>query len=97
MRHYVYTLKCKDGTYYTGYTNDLERRMKAHEDGKAAKYTRGRGPFDLVRLCEYETKSEAMRAEYGFKQLTRKEKELFIKNEGENAGGNGDAGTAKLS
>ncbi|HET7629506.1 MAG TPA: GIY-YIG nuclease family protein [Bacillales bacterium] len=94
MRHVVYTLKCKDGTYYTGYTNDLERRLKAHEDGKGAKYTRGRGPFELVREVEYETKSDAMQAEYEFKRLTRRQKEALIAEE---AGGNEHVDSAKLS
>lgn len=82
MRHFVYTLKCKDGTYYTGYTNDLARRIEAHQNGKAAKYTRGRGPVKLVRVREYSTKTEAMQAEYAFKQLNRKQKEMLIAEEG---------------
>ena len=46
--HYTYMLKCKDGTYYIGYTNDLEKRVKAHNEGKGAKYTKGRGPVELI-------------------------------------------------
>ncbi|HET7658594.1 MAG TPA: GIY-YIG nuclease family protein [Bacillales bacterium] len=94
MRHYVYTLECKDGTYYTGYTNDLDRRLEAHQSGKAAKYTRGRGPFKLVRVQEYETKTEAMQQEYRFKQLKRSEKEVLIR---ESEGGEGYVDTTKLS
>ncbi|WP_338079588.1 GIY-YIG nuclease family protein [Aquibacillus halophilus] len=47
-RHFVYMLKCKDGTLYTGYTNDIRKRVRMHEQGKGAKYTKGRGPFKLV-------------------------------------------------
>lgn len=82
MRHYVYTLECKDGTYYTGYTNNLKKRLKAHQTGKAAKYTRGRGPVRLVRVQEYETKTEAMQAEYQFKKLKRSDKESLIREAG---------------
>ena len=82
MRHYVYTLECKDGTYYTGYTNNLKKRLQAHQTGKAAKYTRGRGPVRLVRVQEYETKTEAMQAEYQFKKLKRPDKESLIREAG---------------
>jgi putative endonuclease len=77
--HYIYTLKCRDGTLYTGYTNDLTRRMKAHQCGKAAKYTRGRTPVQLVYARAYDTKSEALKAEHKFKKLTRQKKEIVIK------------------
>lgn len=73
--HYTYMLKCKDNTYYTGYTNDLEKRIKAHNEGKGAKYTKGRGPVELVYYEEYEDKSTAMRREWELKQLSKREKE----------------------
>ncbi len=73
--HYTYMLKCKDDTYYTGYTNDLEKRFKAHNEGKGAKYTKGRGPVELVYYEEYEDKHTAMRREWEIKQLSRSEKE----------------------
>lgn len=73
--HYTYMLKCKDNTYYTGYTNDLEKRLKAHNDGKGAKYTKGRGPVELVYYEEYEDKTSAMRREWEIKRLGRSEKE----------------------
>lgn len=79
--HYMYVLECKDGTYYTGYTNSLERRLKMHNEGKAAKYTRGRTPVTLLYKRSFETKEEAMRAEYEFKQLSRKQKEHEMKKE----------------
>ncbi|HEU5140315.1 MAG TPA: GIY-YIG nuclease family protein [Bacillales bacterium] len=98
MRHYVYTVRCKDGTYYTGYTNDLSKRIKAHQEGKAAKYTRGRAPVKLVRVCEYETKTDAMKAEYRFKRLKRSEKEALIREDGvAYSGGIDNVDTAKLS
>ncbi|HET7578947.1 MAG TPA: GIY-YIG nuclease family protein [Bacillales bacterium] len=98
MRHYVYTLKCKDGTYYTGYTNDVERRVAAHQNGKGAKYTRGRGPVKLVRVQAYPTKKEAMQAEYQFKKLTRQQKEVLIREDrGEYLGGDPYVDTTKLS
>ncbi len=76
--HCVYILECKDGSLYTGYTNDLKRRLKMHEEGKGAKYTRGRGPFQLMYCEFFETKQEAMQTEYRIKQLKRKEKEAIV-------------------
>ena len=73
--HYTYMLKCKDGTYYTGYTNDLEKRVKAHNEGKGAKYTKGRGPVELIYYEEYEDKSLAMRREWEIKRLSKTQKE----------------------
>lgn len=73
-KHIVYILKCKDDTLYTGYTNNLQRRLQLHKSGKGAKYTRGRGPFKVVLVEEYSTKKQAMQREYKIKQLTRKEK-----------------------
>ncbi|MGM7703754.1 GIY-YIG nuclease family protein [Pseudalkalibacillus sp. Hm43] len=76
--HCVYILECKDGSLYTGYTNDLDRRIIAHQQGKGAKYTRGRTPVKLVYMEEHVTKSDALRAEYRIKQLKRIEKERLI-------------------
>lgn len=73
-------LECKDGTYYIGYTNDLEKRIKAHNEGKGAKYTKGRGPVKLVYYEEYEDKNTAMRREWEMKQLTRTQKEMLSKS-----------------
>lgn len=77
--HFLYILKCKDGSYYTGYTNDLEKRFKKHEEGKGAKYTRGRGPLKLVFQQAFPTKQEAMRMEFAVKKLNRAQKERMIK------------------
>ena len=70
----LYILECKDGTLYTGITDDLERRLAAHRAGKGAKYTRGRSPLTLryVEMCE--DHSKALRREYAVKQLTKTEK-----------------------
>ena len=79
--HFVYILECKDGTYYTGYTNEISQRLRKHEEGKGAKYTRGRGPFRLVYQESFSTKTEAMKAEFAIKKLNRSAKERII-NEG---------------
>lgn len=76
--HYTYMLKCRDNTYYTGYTTDIKKRIAVHESGKGAKYTRGRGPFELVYTEEFPDKSSAMRQEYKIKKLPRIEKEKLI-------------------
>lgn len=73
-KHCVYILQCKDDTYYTGYTNDLEHRLQAHASGKGAKYTRGRGPFKLVYTEHFLTKELAMKEEYRIKKLSRAQK-----------------------
>lgn len=79
MSHYVYILKCADGTYYTGYTTDVEKRIKAHNEGRGAKYTRSRIPCETVYTEVFEDKREAMRREWEIKnRFTRKEKEKLI-------------------
>lgn len=75
MAWYVYILRCGDGTLYTGITDDVQRRLKAHQEGRGAKYTRGRGPLELIYTEEQEDKSAALRREYQIKQLTRAQKE----------------------
>ena len=77
--NYVYILRCNDDSLYTGWTNNLEKRIKAHSEGKGAKYTKARLPVELVYFEEYENKVEAMRREYAIKQLKRKEKLMLIK------------------
>ena len=72
--NYTYIVKCSDGSLYTGWTTDLDRRIRAHNDGAGAKYTKSRRPVRLVYYETYETKEEAMRREYAIKQLTREEK-----------------------
>ncbi|PID01147.1 MULTISPECIES: GIY-YIG nuclease family protein [unclassified Sporosarcina] len=81
IEHFFYVLVCNDGSYYAGYTNDLERRLRVHNEGKGAKYTRGRLPVKYIYQELFETQRQAMQAEYQFKQLTRKQKEQYIKKE----------------
>ena len=76
--NYTYILSCADGTLYTGWTNDLDRRLAAHNAGKGGKYTRVRLPVTLVYHEEYETKEEAMSREYAIKQMTRSQKMRLI-------------------
>ena len=71
-------LKCSDGTLYTGWINDLEKRVEAHNSGKGAKYTKARRPVELAYYEEFETKEQAMKREYAIKQLGRKEKQELI-------------------
>lgn len=73
-KHIVYIIQCKDQSLYTGYTNDLPRRLEMHKQGKGAKYTRGRGPFQVVYVEEYEQKNAAMQREAEIKKLPRKKK-----------------------
>lgn len=76
--NYTYILECMDGTYYTGWTNNLEKRLKDHNDGKGAKYTKARLPVSLIYYEEFQTKEEAMRREYAIKHMTRNEKKQLI-------------------
>lgn len=78
--NYTYILKCSDGTYYCGWTNDLEKRLKTHNAGKGSKYTRVRLPVELVHYEEFETKEEAMSREWYIKKLSRAQKEELIKS-----------------
>lgn len=83
----VYILECSDGTLYTGWTNNLEKRIKDHNAGKGAKYTKYRLPCKLVYFQKFETKSEALSQEYKLKRLSRKEKieminAFYLKKEG---------------
>ena len=77
--NYTYLLECADNTFYCGWTNDLEKRVNAHNSGQGAKYTKPRRPVVLVYYEEFQTKEEAMRREWAIKRLTRKEKERLIK------------------
>ncbi|MEG0291513.1 MAG: GIY-YIG nuclease family protein [Anaerovoracaceae bacterium] len=77
--HYVYILKCNDGSYYTGWTTDLQNRITTHNSGKGAKYTRGRTPVTLVYHEVFHDKGEALRREASIKKLSRPAKEDLIK------------------
>ena len=76
--HWVYVLRCADGTLYTGYTTDVQRRVAEHDAGEGAKYTRGRTPVELVHTEGYETRSAALSREHEVKSLSRRGKERLI-------------------
>lgn len=78
--NYVYILKCRDDSLYTGWTNNLPKRVQTHNRGKGAKYTKARLPVELVYYEEFEDKIVAMKREYSIKKLTRKEKISLIGN-----------------
>lgn len=78
--NYVYIVECSDGTFYTGWTNNLEKRITQHSSGKGAKYTKGRGPVKLVYYEEFNEKSEAMKREYEIKKMKRDDKFNLIKS-----------------
>ena len=80
--NYTYILRCADDTLYTGWTNDLEKRLAAHNAGQGAKYTKPRCPVCLVYSESYETKEEAMRREFQIKRLTRAEKLALMEGNG---------------
>jgi putative endonuclease len=78
MSGWVYIVRCADGTLYTGATTNVEERIKTHNAGKGAKYTRGRLPVNLVFCKEVSDYHEAQKLEYQIKQMTRKQKETLI-------------------
>jgi putative endonuclease len=77
--NYTYMVQCADKSLYTGWTNDLEKRVEAHNSGKGAKYTRSRRPVTLVYFEEHETKEDAMRREWEIKQYSREKKLELVK------------------
>ena len=78
--NFTYILPCGDGSLYCGWTNDLEKRLAAHNAGTASKYTRSRRPVELIYFEEFGTKQEAMSREYQIKHLTRQEKLALIRH-----------------
>lgn len=78
---HVYILECGDGSLYTGITDDIQRRFKAHSDGKGAKYTRGRGPLKLRYQEECGTHSDALKREIAIKRMTRQQKIDLVNKE----------------
>ena len=76
--NYTYIVRCRDGTLYTGWTNNLEKRMEAHNSGKGARYTKSRRPVKLVYYEEFETKEEAMSREYAIKHMKKNKKEMLL-------------------
>lgn len=79
--YYIYMLRCKDGSIYTGYTDNIYKRIEKHRKGKGAKYTRGRGPFELVHYESFFTKEEAMQREAAIKKLTKEAKLKLIEED----------------
>lgn len=77
---YLYILRCKDDTLYTGITTDVEKRFEAHQSGKGAKYTRGRGPLELVYREQCGSHSDALKRECEVKKLTRQQKQELLEN-----------------
>ena len=75
---HLYILRCGDGTLYTGITTDVEKRFEAHQSGKGAKYTRGRGPLELVYRETCGTHSDALKREIQIKRLNREQKQALI-------------------
>ncbi len=82
--NYVYILRCADDTLYTGWTNDIDLRVKAHNEGKGAKYTRSRTPVSLVYLETLPTKSDALKREAAIKKLPRHKKLKLIEDQNRN-------------
>jgi putative endonuclease len=76
--HHVYVLECADGSLYTGYTTDVERRVAEHDAGEGAKYTRGRTPVSVVHVESFDTRSAAMSREAEVKALSRAEKAALV-------------------
>ena len=77
MAYYVYFLRCDDASLYCGVTNDPYKRLRAHQSGKGAKYTRGRLPVELIYFEEFDSKEEAMSREWHLKQLSHAEKKAL--------------------
>lgn len=76
--NYTYLVRCSDNSLYAGWTNDLEKRLKAHNDGTGAKYTKSRKPVTLAYFETFETKSEAMKREAALKKMTHQQKEKLV-------------------
>lgn len=79
LNYFVYIVRCADDTLYTGFSTNIKHRIKAHNEGKGAKYTKGRRPVILCYVESFATKQEALQREYKIKQLTRMQKEELIK------------------
>lgn len=86
--NYTYMVRCRDGSLYTGWTTDIGKRIKAHNEGKGAKYTHSRRPVKLVYFEVFDTKKEAMRREYAIKRLNKAIKERLVEEFAAAAAGN---------
>ena len=78
----LYIIECSDGSLYTGITNDIKRRLELHNNGKASRYTRSRRPVTLIHTKRCKSRSDALKKEYALKQLSRNEKEGYLKKHG---------------
>lgn len=78
MSHFVYIIECADGTLYTGYTTDIKRRLREHNEGHGAKYTRGRTPVELRHVETFHSRSSALQREAAIQQLSRTEKDRLV-------------------
>lgn len=78
--NYTYILRCGDGSLYTGWTNNLNKRLNDHNEGKGAKDTKARRPVELLYFESFETREEAMRREYAIKQMSRSEKMVLVES-----------------
>ena len=79
--NYVYILRCADDTLYCGWTTDLKARLRAHNSGRGAKYTRSRRPVELIYVEEYEDRHDALSREWHIKRMRREEKEMLCKSQ----------------
>lgn len=80
--HFVYVLECSDGSFYTGYTTDVERRIEEHNAGAGAKYTRGRTPVEVLHTERFGSRSAAMKREHEIKGFSRARKERLVEGRG---------------
>lgn len=80
--NWAYLMRCADGTLYAGWTVDLQARLEAHNNGRGAKYTRGRGPVQVAWAREFATKQEAMQQEAALKRMRKDEKEMLVRTSG---------------
>lgn len=80
-KNYTYVLRCADGTFYTGWTTDLTRRVDVHNSGQGAKYTRARRPVELVYYETFDTRQDAMQRECAIKKLTREQKVALVEHQ----------------
>lgn len=87
MSYYVYILRCKDGSYYTGHAKDVEKRFEMHKKGRGARYTRMHEPEKLVYTEKFESRSEAMRRERRIKKFSHHKKQELIKGNSKAADG----------
>lgn len=92
-KNYMYLLRCADGSLYCGWTNHLEERVRAHNEGRGAKYTKSRRPVALAYYEEFATKKEAMQREWAVKQLSREQKLRLIADGGQSARTAADSGS----